>query len=75
MLGILYGVFRLGCGSTLVLLKFAVEVGNFGGSSRSGDHERDELHWGRRRSAPLGVVLLELASDCYSRCCPPRRLR
>jgi predicted metal-binding membrane protein len=60
LLGIHHGVFCVGCCWTLMLLMFAVGVGNFGwmlvlGAAMAGEKN---LPWGRRLSAPLGVLLL-----------------
>jgi predicted metal-binding membrane protein len=60
LLGIHHGVFCVGCCWTLMLLMFAVGVGNFGWMLVLGAVMASEknLTWGRRLSAPLGVVLL-----------------
>jgi predicted metal-binding membrane protein len=59
-LGVHHGVFCVGCCWTLMLLMFAVGVGNFGWMLVLGAVMASEknLSWGRRLSAPLGVVLL-----------------
>jgi len=60
MLGIHHGLFCVGCCWTLMLLMFAVGVGNFGWMLTLGAVMAIEknMPWGRRLSAPLGVVLL-----------------
>jgi predicted metal-binding membrane protein len=60
MLGIHHGVFCVGCCWTLMLLMFGVGVGNFGWMLVLGAVMAIEknMPWGRRLSAPLGVVLL-----------------
>jgi predicted metal-binding membrane protein len=59
-LGVHHGLFCVGCCWTLMLLMFAVGVGNFGWMLVLGAVMAIEknLAWGRRLSAPLGVVLL-----------------
>ena len=59
-LGAHHGLFCVGCCWTLMLLMFAVGVGNFGWMLVLGAVMAIEknLPWGRRLSAPLGVVLL-----------------
>ena len=60
MLGIHHGLFCVGCCWTLMVLMFAVGVGNFGWMLVLGAIMATEknLPWGRRLSAPLGVALL-----------------
>src|SRR5438270_443449 len=60
LLGIHHGVFCVGCCWTLMLLMFAVGVGNFGWMLVLGAVMAIEknVSWGRRLSAPVGVVLL-----------------
>jgi predicted metal-binding membrane protein len=60
LLGIHHGLFCVGCCWTLMLLMFAVGVGNFGWMLVLGALMAIEknLSWGRRMSAPLGVVLV-----------------
>jgi predicted metal-binding membrane protein len=60
MLGIHHGLFCVGCCWTLMVLMFAVGVGNFGWMLVLGAIMAVEKNarWGRRLSAPLGVVLL-----------------
>ena len=59
-LGIDHGLFCLGCCWTLMLLMFAVGVGNLGWMLALGIIMAVEknLPWGRRLSVPLGMVLL-----------------
>jgi predicted metal-binding membrane protein len=60
ILGIHHGLFCVGCCWTLMLLMFAVGIGNFGWMLVLAAVMASEknLSWGRRLSAPLGVVLL-----------------
>jgi predicted metal-binding membrane protein len=60
LLGIHHGLFCVGCCWTLMLVMFAVGVGNFGWMLVLGSVMSIEknLKWGRRLSTPLGVVLL-----------------
>jgi predicted metal-binding membrane protein len=60
LLGIHHGLFCVGCCWTLMLVMFAVGVGNFGWMLVLGSVMSIEKNvtWGRRLSAPLGVVLL-----------------
>jgi predicted metal-binding membrane protein len=60
LLGIHHGLFCVGCCWTLMLLMFAVGVGNFGWMLVLGAVMGIEknMTWGRGLSAPLGVVLL-----------------
>ena len=60
LLGIDHGRFCLGCCWTLMLVMFAVGVGNLGWMLVLGAVMAAEknLPWGRRLSAPLGVVLV-----------------
>lgn len=60
MLGIHHGLFCVGCCWTLMLVMFAVGVGNVGWMLILGTLMAVEknMTWGRRLSAPLGVVLL-----------------
>jgi predicted metal-binding membrane protein len=60
LLGIHHGRFCLGCCWTLMVLMFAVGIGNFGWMLALGAVMAIEknLPWGRRLSAPLGVVLV-----------------
>jgi predicted metal-binding membrane protein len=59
-LGIHHGLFCVGCCWTLMLLMFAVGVGNLGWMLALGAVMAIEKNvtWGRRLSAPLGVALL-----------------
>jgi predicted metal-binding membrane protein len=59
-LGVRHGVFCLGCCWTLMLLMFAVGAGNLGWMLALGTVMAVEknLSWGRRLSAPLGVLLV-----------------
>jgi predicted metal-binding membrane protein len=59
-LGMLHGLFCIGCCWSLMLLMFAVGAGNLGWMLVLGAVMAIEknLPWGRRVSAPLGVVLL-----------------
>jgi predicted metal-binding membrane protein len=59
-LGVHHGLFCIGCCWSLMLLMFAVGVGNLGwmlALSAVMAAEKN-LPWGRRLSAPLGVALL-----------------
>jgi predicted metal-binding membrane protein len=60
LLGIHHGLFCVGCCWTLMLLMFGVGVGNIGWMLMLGAAMAVEkkLPWGRRLSAPLGVLLL-----------------
>jgi predicted metal-binding membrane protein len=60
LLGIHHGVFCVGCCWTLMLLMFGVGVGNFGWMLVLAAVMAIEKNvtWGRRLSAPLGVLLL-----------------
>src|SRR5262245_22501196 len=60
ILGIHHGLFCVGCCWTLMLLMFGVGVGNFGWMLLLGAVMGVEknMTWGRRLSAPLGVVLI-----------------
>jgi predicted metal-binding membrane protein len=60
MLGIHHGVFCVGCCWTLMVLMFAVGVGNFGWMLVLAAVMAIEknMPWGRRLSAPLGVILV-----------------
>ena len=59
-LGVHHGIFCVGCCWSLMLLMFAVGVGNLGWMLVLGTVMAVEknMSWGRRLSAPLGVVLL-----------------
>ena len=59
-LGVQHGLFCLGCCWSLMLLMFAVGMGNLGWMLLLGAVMAIEknLPWGRRFSAPLGIVLL-----------------
>jgi predicted metal-binding membrane protein len=59
-LGVRHGLFCVGCCWSLMLLMFAVGVGNLGWMLALGAFMAIEknLPWGRRLSAPLGVLLL-----------------
>ena len=61
-LGVHHGVFCLGCCWTLMLLMFAVGVGNFGWMLVLAIVMAVEknMPWGRRLSAPLGLLLIGL---------------
>ena len=65
-LGVHHGIFCIGCCWSLMLLMFAVGVGNLGWMLALGTVMAVEknMPWGRRLSAPLGVVLL--GSALYS---------
>lgn len=62
-LGIHHGLFCVGCCWSLMLLMFAIGVGNLGWMLVLGTVMAVEKNapWGRRLSAPLGVVLLAAA--------------
>jgi predicted metal-binding membrane protein len=55
-----HGVFCIGCCWTLMLLMFAVSIGNLAWMLALGAVMAVEKNvlWGRRLSAPLGAVLL-----------------
>ena len=59
-LGVRHGIFCLGCCWALMLLMFAVGVGNIAWMLALGAVMATEKNvpWGRRLSAPLGVVLI-----------------
>lgn len=59
-LGVNHGIFCLGCCWSLMLLMFAIGVGNIGWMLALGAVMAIEknMPWGRRLSAPLGAVLL-----------------
>ena len=59
-LGVHHGIFCVGCCWSLMLLMFAVGVGNIGWMLTLGAVMAIEknLPWGRRFSAPLGLVLI-----------------
>jgi predicted metal-binding membrane protein len=59
-LGVHHGIFCLGCCWALMLLMFAVGVGNLGWMLLLAAVMATEknMPWGRRLSAPLGVVLI-----------------
>lgn len=59
-LGVHHGLFCLGCCWSLMLLMFAVGVGNLGWMLMLGTVMAAEknMPWGRRLSAPLGVMLM-----------------
>lgn len=59
-LGVHHGIFCVGCCWTLMLLMFAVGVGNIGWMMVLGAVMAVEknMPWGRQLSAPLGVVLV-----------------
>jgi len=59
-LGVQHGIFCLGCCWSLMLLMFAVGVGNLGWMLALAAVMATEKNvpWGRRLSAPLGVVLV-----------------
>lgn len=59
-LGVHHGLFCIGCCWSLMLLMFAVGVGNLGWMLALGALMAIEknLPWGRRFSAPLGIALL-----------------
>jgi predicted metal-binding membrane protein len=59
-LGVRHGTFCLGCCWALMLLMFAVGVGSVGWMLVLGAVMATEKNvpWGRRLSAPLGVVLI-----------------
>jgi predicted metal-binding membrane protein len=59
-LGVRHGIFCVGCCWSLMLLMFAVGVGNLGWMLVLGTVMAVEknMPWGRRLSAPLGVALL-----------------
>jgi predicted metal-binding membrane protein len=64
VLGIRHGLFCLGCCWSLMLLMFAVGVGNIGWMLLLAAVMATEknVSWGRQLSAPLGVVLLAWAA-------------
>jgi predicted metal-binding membrane protein len=59
-LGVHHGIFCLGCCWALMLLMFAVGLGNVGWMLALGAVMAAEknMPWGRRLSAPLGIVLI-----------------
>jgi predicted metal-binding membrane protein len=59
-LGVAHGLFCVGCCWSLMLLMFAVGVGSLGWMLAVGAVMATEKNvaWGRRLSAPLGIVLL-----------------
>lgn len=59
-IGVSHGIFCLGCCWSLMLLMFAIGVGNIGWMLALGTAMAVEknMRWGRRISAPLGVLLL-----------------
>jgi len=59
-LGVNHGIFCLGCCWSLMLLMFAIGVGNIGWMLALGTVMAVEknMPWGRRLSGPLGIVLL-----------------
>ncbi|MBI2862200.1 MAG: DUF2182 domain-containing protein [Chloroflexi bacterium] len=59
-LGVHHGIFCVGCCWSLMLLMFAIGVGNVGWMLALGAVMAIEknMPWGRRLSAPLGIVLL-----------------
>jgi predicted metal-binding membrane protein len=59
-LGLHHGIFCIGCCWSLMLLMFTVGMGNLGWMLLLGAVMAVEknLPWGRRLSAPLGIVLL-----------------
>jgi predicted metal-binding membrane protein len=59
-IGVSHGLFCLGCCWSLMLLMFAVGVGNIGWMLALGTVMAVEknMPWGRRMSAPLGVILV-----------------
>lgn len=60
LLGVHHGIFCVGCCWSLMLMMFGVGVGNLGWMLAIGAVMAVEknMPWGRRLSAPLGVVLL-----------------
>lgn len=60
VLGVHHGIFCIGCCWTLMLVMFAVGMGNFGWMLVLGAVMALEknISWGRRLSAPVGIVLL-----------------
>jgi predicted metal-binding membrane protein len=60
LLGIRHGIFCVGCCWALMLLMFAVGVGNVGWMLALGALMAVEknMPWGRKLSAPVGVALL-----------------
>lgn len=66
-LGVHHGLFCLGCCWSLMLLMFAVGVGNVGWMLALAAVMTIEknMPWGRRLSAPLGVVLLGLSLTLF----------
>ncbi len=66
-LGVDHGIFCIGCCWSLMLLMFAVGVGNLGWMLALGTVMAIEknMPWGRRLSAPLGVVLLGWAAYVF----------
>ncbi|MBI1893186.1 MAG: DUF2182 domain-containing protein [Candidatus Rokubacteria bacterium] len=66
-LGVSHGLFCLGCCWSLMLLMFAVGVGNIGWMLALGGVMALEKNvpWGRRLSAPLGAVLVGWAAYLF----------
>jgi predicted metal-binding membrane protein len=64
-LGVLHGLFCLGCCWSLMLLMFAVGVGNIGWMLALAAVMATEKNvaWGRRLSAPVGIVLVALGAS------------
>ena len=64
MLGVHHGLFCVGCCWLLMLLMFAVGIGSLGWMLGLGAIMALEknVRWGRRLSAPLGVMLLLAAA-------------
>ena len=68
MLGINHGLFCVGCCWALMLLMFAVGVGNVAWMLVLGAVMAVEknMPWGRKLSAPLGVALLGMGRDNFA---------
>jgi predicted metal-binding membrane protein len=67
LLGIRHGVFCVGCCWALMLLMFGVGVGNVGWMLALGAVMAIEknMPWGRKISAPVGLVLLGLGASIF----------
>jgi predicted metal-binding membrane protein len=74
-LGVRHGMFCLGCCWTLMLLMFAVGAGNLGWMLALGAVMAVEKNfvWGRRLSAPLGVLLIAWGLTVALRAGPQRQ--
>ena len=66
-IGVSHGLFCLGCCWSLMLLMFAVGIGNLGWMLALGTVMAVEknMPWGRRMSVPLGVILVGWAAYLF----------